>query len=612
MRKIVYDIEANGLQPDRIWCVVAKDIKTNEIFTFLEGDRNKFRIFTEEVETFIGHNILGYDNYWMRQLWGIDIPTTKCIDTLVLSRLLNEAKEVRVNNNGKWENKVKQKRAKDAHSLGAWGELLGEPKGDFTDFSKFSQEMLDYCIQDVHVNHKVYDYLRKESKGFSKKSIDIEQALVVILDQQMRNGFKINVPEAKKLLAKLEARAEELTDQIHAEFPPIPIFVKEYTPPLTKKGGHHTGRMGPLKDVYGFSYFGEPYSLIEWEEFNLGSPSQVVKRLEGHWKPVEFTKKGQPKCSDKNIATIKDSAPQSIKNIKIYRMISSRINEVSSWIEGAEAHEDHRLRGRIIHLGSWSGRAAHIKPNTANIPGVLLDDNNAPVLGEAGSFGFECRSLWIADDGNVLIGCDASGIQLRILAHYINNPTYTKAVLSPKPNDIHTLNAKNLETGRINAKKFIYSWLLGAGVAMTGEILECSPGEAVNSRNRFIERTPGLEELLQRKSLYAQRGWYKGLDGRKVYLPSDHLTLTAMLQNGEHVIMAVANMFWQKWATERGIPFKQVNYVHDEWETEVHPSRAKELVHLQEQSFGAAGRYLNLNCPLTGEGHIGKNWAEVH
>jgi DNA polymerase-1 len=613
MRKIIYDIEANGLQPDRIWCVVAKDVKTNEIFTFLEDQRDDFRKFTEGIETFIGHNILGYDNYWVKKLWGIDIPTTKCLDTLVLSRLFNSAKEVRTKKDGKWESKVKQKRDKHQHGLASWGEFLGEPKGDFTDFMNgFTQEMLDYCIQDVNVTHRVYNYLMGESKGFSKKCIDIEQALVVILDQQMRNGFKIDVPRAKTLLTKLNERVEDLADQIHKEFPPIPLFIKSYAPPLTKKGGHHTGRMGPMKEEYGFSYFGEPYSLIEWEEFNLSSPTQVVKRLKGHWKPVEFTKKGQPKCSEKNIETIFPSAPQSIKNIKIYRMLTSRVNEITSWIEGAEAHEDGRLRGRIIHLGSWSGRAAHIKPNTANIPSVVMDEEDNIVHGEEGVYGYECRSLFTADAGNVLIGCDASGIQLRILAHYLNNPEYTKAVLSPKPNDVHTLNAKNLDSDRNAAKKFIYSWLLGAGVAMTGDILNCSAGEAVNSRNRFIQRTPGLEDFLKKKTLYAQRGWYTGLDGRKVYLPSDHLTLTAFLQNGEHVIMAVANMFWTKWATDRGIPFRQVNYVHDEWETEVHPKYSKELAYLQEKSFGAAGRYLNLNCPLDGEAKIGLTWAEVH
>ena len=518
MRKIVYDIEADSLTPTRIWCVVAKDIDTNEVFTFLEHERDAFALFCKSVDTFIGHNIIGYDNYWVNKLWNIGITTEQSIDTLVLSRLFNPCKEIRMQGtDGKWKGKVKQKRAKNEHNLGAWGEVLGEPKISFNDFSKFTEEMLTYCIQDVHVNHKVYNYLRDiESRGFSKQSISIEQKLVEILEQQMRNGFKIKVTEAKELLDLVTNKALELEARIQEDFPPLPKFIKEYTPRLNKDGKtYNLSSMGPLKQQYGFAYQGDPYSSIEWQEFNLGSPIQVVARLKGHWKPVEFTKKGQPRCSDKNISTVFDTAPPSIRNIKTYRMYMSRVNELTAWIKGADKHGDKRLRGTIYHLGSWSGRASHSDPNTSNITGISYSDDK-PVLGEQGSFGFECRSLWTVEEGNVLIGCDASGIQLRILAHYLNNPTYTKAVLD----DIHNFNARTLGCSRDDAKTFIYSWLLGAGLDKTADILNCSNALAYTKREQFVRLTPGLQAFLARKTTYANRGWYKGLDGRKVYVPS--------------------------------------------------------------------------------------------
>lgn len=609
MRKVIYDIETNGLNPDRIWCVVVKDIDTNEVFTFLEDQRDDFHKFTEEVEQFIGHNIVDFDNHWVKELWDINIPLSKSLDTLLLSRLFNKCWEIRVKlPDGRMVSKVKQTRMKNQHGLASWGVTLKYPKGDFTDFSRYTPEMLEYCIQDVNLNHEVYLKLLEEGRGFSNDSIRLEHKLQDILSRQQRNGFKIDVSAAKELLEQCTTKCRELEEEMQRDFPPLPKLKKEYTPRLNKDGeSYNMASMGPMKTQYGFSYHGEPYSSIEWLEFNLGSPSQVVKRLEGHWKPVEFTEKGQPRMSDKNLETILPSAPPSIKKIKLYRMYASRCNELKQWIGGAERHEDGRLRGRVTHIGSWSGRASHNDPNTANISRISYRDK-AVLLGEEGSFGWECRSLWTVEEGQVLVGCDASGIQLRILAHYLNHPEYTQAVLT----DIHQFNADILGCDRDTAKTFIYSWLLGAGVAKTAQILNCSIGEAVILRQRFVDMTPGLGEFLKMKSLYAQKGWFRGLDGRKVYLPSDHLALTAFLQNGEHVIMALANIYWDMWATKRGILYKQCGYVHDEWLTECEPGRAEELLNLQKHSFPIAGKYLKLNCPISGEGEVGKTWADVH
>lgn len=614
MRRVIYDIEANGFNPDRIWCVVAKDVDTDEVFTFFEDDRDSFKEFTNEVSQFIGHNIIQYDNYWLKQLWNIEIPLRKSLDTLLLSRLFNPCWEVRmITPSGKSVTKVKQRRGKNEHSLESWGKKLKFPKGDFNDFSQFSQEMLDYCIQDVHLNHRVYLELREESQGFSKESIRLEHSLQDIISRQERNGFLIDIPAAKSLLRHCEARCRELEHAMQKDFPPLPVYVKTYTPRLNKDGTHNMSSMGPMKEQYGFQYGGEPYSLIKWEPFNLGSPSQVVRRLKGHWDPVDFTSKDQPRMSDRNIRTIRKSAPESIKNIKLYRMYSSRCNEIRQWITGSEESPDGRLHGRVTHLGSWTGRASHTNPNTANITRVSHDRETKEIIyGEEGSYGWECRSLWTVPNDRVLLGCDASGIQLRILAHYINNEKFTESIISEQPNDIHTVNSRILGCDRDTAKTFIYSWLLGAGVVKTSEILGCTTREAVRVRERFVKLTPGLEELLRVKSLYAERGWYYGLDKRKVYLPSDHLALTAFLQNGEHVIMSLANVYWDRWATERGIDYKQVGWIHDEWQTECDPKRAEELGYLQMESFRVAGEYLKLNCPLTGSFNIGKTWAETH
>ena len=371
------------------------------------------------------------------------------------------------------------------------------------------------------------------------------------------------------------------------------------------------GRFALIKD--GSDDSGNPRAKLVKDQIDL---CHYVRHGKKKFKltPEQWEKKDKEyelygfKVSEKNLETLSEDAPESIKNIKLYRMYTSRVNELKQWIEGATEHDDNRLRGSIIHLGSWSGRASHSNPNTANIAGVQYDNEGNPIKGEKGNYGYECRSLWTVDKGKVLVGCDASGIQLRILAHYLNHPEYTKAVLT----DIHTFNANILGTTRPNAKTFIYSWLLGAGVAKTAEILDCSIDEAHHKREQFEKLTPGLSDFMKEKTTAANRGWFRGMDGRKVYVPSDHLALTGYLQNGEHVCMAMANIFWDKWATNEGLNFKQVSYVHDEHSVEVDPTQADRLMYLMEQSYPATSDYLKLNCPLAGEAQQGLTWADVH
>jgi DNA polymerase-1 len=593
--KVICDIEANGLTPDRIFCVVCKEVTSGKVHVFLEHEQEKFKVFAAGVTLWIGHNFIDYDSHWLNRLWGAGIALDNIWDTLVLSRLFNRT----------WMQKTKEgdklRQTRNRHRLQDWGEHFGYPKGDHDDFTKFTAEMLEYCKRDVELNFRVYKQLLEEGKDFSTFSIKLEQHQQWILSRQMRHGFKLDVAKATTLLAECKHKVAEIEAAIHRDFPPLPELVKEYSPPLTASGVHHLGRMGPLKDEYGFNYHGDPYSAIKWVPFNLRSPPQKVARLEGWWKPYVKTKSGKSwKVCEENLATLDPQAPQSIKNLAVHATLVSRVDAIQSWLDNLE--DDGYVRGYIEHLGSWSGRMAHSGPNMANVPGVY-DKQGRPQL-----VGKECRECWTVGQGNVLVGTDASGIQLRVLAHYLNNEEYTKAVLT----DIHTFNAKILGCTRDVAKTFIYSWLLGAGVAKTAAILGCSIGEAVQKREEFVKLTPGLQEFMNEKQAAAARGYFRGLDGRIVYVPSNHLALTAYLQNGEGVVMRMANVLWDRWARQRGIQFGQCAMVHDEWQCEVEATRADEFGKLQEHAFVKAGEILKMNLPIAGESAIGRNWAETH
>ncbi len=435
----------------------------------------------------------------------------------------------------------------------------------------------------------------------SQFSINLEHATQEILSKQMRNGFKLDFPKASMLLAQVQDEIHISEDAILKHFKPAPRAIREYNPKLTKDGTSHTrNTLGPLKGRYGIDYFGEPYTSIEWVPFNLRSPSQVVSRLKNYWKPTVFTPAGNPKVCEENLATLSDAAPEAVKGIARHRILTSRADNIQGWLTSMDI--DERVRAMIWHIGTWTHRNSHTSPNLANIPGIYTKS------GDTALYGRECRECWTVEDGNMLVGTDASGIQLRVLAHYINNPTYTEAVMT----DLHTFNADILGCSRNVAKTFVYAWLLGAGTAKIASILGCSHKDAIFEAKRFVELTPGLKDFLLLKKRVADRGYLIGLDGRVIWVPSNHLSLTAFLQGGEAVVMRLANLIWDREAQKRKLDYKQVAMVHDEWQTETSMKDYKEIQALQVDSFAKAGKKLGMNVPLTGESNEGRNWAETH
>ena len=184
--------------------------------------------------------------------------------------------------------------------------------------------------------------------------------------------------------------------------------------------------------------------------------------------------------------------------------------------------------------------------------------------------------------------------------------------------DIHNLNRAALVLSHLtrdDAKTFIYAWLLGAGNSKVGRILGCSTPAAKKAVGSFVERTKGLSKLksgLIKRD--AARGYFEGLDGRKVLCPSEYLMLAGYLQNGEAVIMKRANWLWDKWCTEEGLNYKQSNFVHDEWQTEVCGTyeEAQRVGELQCKSLVSVGEELGLFCPMSGETKIGRTWLDTH
>ena len=556
--KVVFDIETT-MTADKIWCIVCKHGDT--YYQFKEDRLHRFAELIKQTEEVIGHNIIGFDIPVVNTIFGYDVfANCKVTDTLVLSRLLNPMIE-------------------GGHSLRNWGTKLGQNKIHFEQFDYFSEDMLTYCRNDVELTERLYKFLIKKTADFGQ-SVELEHKVAQIIQKQHERGFKINVVEAYELQSKFQEDMNDLTTKVRQTFPPMKIE-EEFIPKSNNKA------RGYVKGV--------PFTKVKYKEFNLGSRQQIAERLMLlGWKPKKKTDKGHVIVDEKVLSEI-HNIPEA-KLINRFLMLQKRIAQVNSWIEGIK--EDGRVHGKVITNGTITGRMSHQSPNMAQIPAVYSP------------YGKECRALWTVNKGYKLVGVDASGLELRMLAHYMNDERYTHEVVN---GDIHRANqaAAGLES-RDKAKTFIYAFIYGAGSKKIGSIIGGSERDGERAKEKFLRATPSLRSLREKVERVAQRRWVRGLDQRKIIIRHPHAALNTLLQGAGATVMKYALTLLEEYVIRKQIKAFPVVNVHDEFQYEVEESRAEEFGRLAVQSIIDAGKQLNVRCPLNGEYKIGNNWSETH
>ena len=630
MRKVIIDIETESLTPNKIWVAICIDIDTEEVFQFLNihennEDRKKFVEFSKEVGMWIAHNGINFDVPVLKRIVPeASVNIMKVIDTLVVSRM----KEYNIPN---------------GHSLDAWGKRLGNFKTEFHSFEQLSQEMIDYCIQDCKVTLKLY----REFKPYifdkkNCKALRVEHDMAIICNDMKNNGFSFDYNSGVTFMQQMDERLAVLEEEFQVAFPPELEEVNRIKYRV-KADGSLYANVEKAKEKYALTQrVGEELVCYDYILFEPSSPKKRIDRLwQAGWEPIQKTKglidwlRERPEerdeskrerfekygwtCDEVNLATLPDTAPEGAHKLAEWITLNGRKLILTQWLE-AYNKDTGRIHGSFTHIGSWTGRMSHKNPNAANIFSPFHGEVKTAVDKVKDDFDGKLRALWNVPDNHYLVGTDAEGIQLRILAHLINNPEYIDAVangVKEDKTDIHNVNLRALGVDGItrdDAKTFIYAWLLGASPAKVGQILRVSTAEAEDAMERFMSSIDGLKRL--KKVVIpqmAQQGFFTGVDGRRVPCSSEHLMLAGLLQNGETVVMKHANRLWRKWAKEKGIWFKQVNFVHDEWQTEVRTMEdAEALGELQRLSIVEIGKELNIKCPLAGSTDIGKNWAETH
>lgn len=617
--KLIFDIETDGLYDEVIkcWCICTVDMDTGIHRSFFneedlsgvagDGSLSDALEHLSKAEQLIGHNIIGYDLPVLRKIFGWEPrESVQITDTLVLSRLFKPDRD-------------------GGHSLESWGERLSFPKGDYNDWSKLTSEMLQYCKQDTAVSLQLYKKLKEEIKGQRwGESIQLEHDVARIISQQEINGVPFDTRLAKQTIAKLTATVGEI-DQYIANILPFSARPGVLVAPF-KKTGELSVRAQRI--VNKFHTFAEksvdgPFLVVDYKGVDTNSVKQVKDWLSTiGWNPTEFTPTGGGKITEDSFDSLEDKTLGAKLRDRIQH--KHRIGQITGWLK--VVREDGRISASANTNGTPTGRFKHQK--VVNVPAASSYPKDHEKAGQLLWYGAdvvqptlagtEMRAMFHAPDGFDFVGHDASGLELRMLAHYMNDPEYTEVLLN---GDIHSHNQElaGLHT-RASAKTFIYAFIYGAGDAKLGDIVEGGESEGAALRARFLRENPKLNQLINKaKRAARERGYLLGLDGRRIWLRRDergrvleHKALNTLLQCAGAVVMKRSMVFLDQWAREEGLIYQKVIDMHDESQAVVLCKDSKKYAELAEKSVVESGMHFNLNVPLAAEAKIGRNWAETH
>ena len=569
---IIFDIETDGLLNDvtKVHCIVTQCVRTGVQWKFFGQTLQEGIQLLKESPEIGGHNVICYDLPVLEKLYGFKYEG-EVFDTLVASRLIYP--------NMKEKDLLKRtvdNRLIGSHSLKAWGQRLNYNKGEYGEqedaWTEFNPEMLEYCAQDVALNVKLYELIQR--KCYPVEPMRLEHDMAKLLFQQERVGFPFDVEAAQKLYTQLSARKQEIETELVTTLEPTIIELKTKTKTIP---------------------------------FNPASRQQIADRLmKKGWTPKEFTPSGEPKVDEKILAGI--DMPEA-RLLTEFLMLNKRLGQLGNgkqaWLK---LEKKGRLHGRVNHMGAVTSRCTHSDPNIAQIPSGTA------------AFGKECRSLFKAPKGFTLLGADASGLELRCLAHYMSRydgGKYGKEILE---GDIHTANqeAAGLQT-RPQAKTFIYGFLYGAGNEKIGEIIGKGAKEGGQIKKRFLARTPALKKLTDaiKLRLEQQHGekFIKGLDGRLIPIRHPHAALNTLLQSAGAIVCKHWYRTIERMIRDKGYTSEEVSivaFVHDEVQIIVKEGLEDDIGEITKEAIKETEQHYNFKCPLDSEFDVGRSWAETH
>ena len=585
--RLVFDIETNGFLDEltTIHCLALMNADdSKQTWVYGPGDIADGLERLSQATEIIGHNIISFDLPAISKVYP-DFSTDGLLvtDTLVLSRLFHaDLKNEDFLRN--LTNDAFPKLLHGSHSLKAWGLRLGIHKGDFgetTDWSAWTQEMQNYCEQDVLVNHRLWEALAPHK--WSQKAIMFEHRIADLCNRIGRAGWTFDTDKAAALYAQLSLEQSTIQEELQTLFPNWYIE-EEFIPRV------NNSKLGYVK--------GEPFIKRREVQFNPNSRKHIefCLRQKYGWKPKAFTPSGDAKIDETTLRSLHYPEAQKLaRSFMLQKRLGQLAEGKNAWLKLVD--RDGKLRHNINSLGTVTGRCSSFGPNLQQIPAVRAE------------YGKECRQLFTVPNGHKLVGSDLSGIELRVLAAMLpDGGDYGREILK---GDIHQANADAAGISRDQAKTMIYALCYGAGDQRLGQILGKGAREGRALRDRFYKANPAFSTLLRQiKQAVDKRGHLIGLDGRKLVVRG-HAQLNVLIQSAAALIA-------KKWLElidleikSQGLPATIVAFVHDEIQiqTKGDPDHVGILARRMAQE---AGRHFGLNIPIDAEYSVGLNWAETH
>jgi len=668
---LLYDVETDGLLPKmtRIHCLVVYNPETKETTVYRHNDTENTiedgvrRLMAASVIG--GHNILRFDELAIKKVYPWYAPTGRLVDTLVLVRVLHaniKERDFALNRRG-----ILPGQLIGSHSLDSWGYRLGLSKGDYSKkmvaqgldpWAKWNESMEEYCVRDVEITAILWAGLMKDLEKWSGWDPTMEQDIHDLLGYCERQGFPFDRAAALKLRDRLEAEFTRLVGEVKRRYgfwyapekkkiirspwagAPKPEKPKPYGVPNTEWGeddsravwaemtfpkrSRKSAKLGDLTE-------GAPFCKIVRKDFNPASRAHIIDRftLIHQWTPEDFTETGQPSVDDAVLRKLTDRIPEAglLADILFHQKILGQLsNGAGSWLNTVEA--DGRSHCYYNTGGTVTGRCSHIGPNLGQVPSVMVEKINGVktvMKGREGEYGFECRSLFYVPPPWKQVGVDLSGLEFRCLAEQCvpyDNGALIDVVLN---GDIHAINmAATGITNREIIKRVIYGMLYGAGDLKLGIIVQPFWSEdrqralGKQIRDQLMKGLPALAKAIAAVRRQAATGHLIGLDGRPLFVRSEHAAFNMRLQSDGAMISKKWVLLIEQYLLQHGLnhgwdgDFVLLAFVHDEVQLACKPEYV-DLVKVEAvRAARDAGTYFNFRCPIDAEAKVGQNWAECH